>query len=77
MRAGVLDPIVPSAKHVLTEGQVIALSCATPSGTVWLVQVTPPLVVATMSAEEPPGEPTAKQTEVDGHEIADRVIGGL
>ncbi len=77
MTAEPVDPMAPTAKHVLTEGHEIALSCETPGGTVWLVQVVPPLVVATTLAEEPPGEPTAKHTEVDGHEIADSVIGEL
>jgi hypothetical protein len=37
-------------------------------GTVWVTQVVPPSVVATMAAVNEPSAPTAVQSEVEGHE---------
>ena len=59
----------PAAKHVVVDGHDMELSLVTPVGILLKLQVTPPSVVAMMSALPDEFEPTAKQVDVEGHVI--------
>jgi hypothetical protein len=58
-----------TAVHVVVDGHEIEDSGAVPAGRLWVLQVAPPLVVATATPRPPVVPPTAVHCVGEGHEI--------